>query len=103
VSSRVAVEIDGVQPLNTTTTPGSHSTTGPAQTTGQGTVTPVTTNPLGNVTPSLKMTALTNAQKLSKAVKACKRKPKRKRASCVKQAHKKYGPAANKKGNSKKK
>ena len=63
---------------------------------GSGTVTPTTTNPLGNVTPSLKMTVLTNAQKLSKAVKACKRKPKGKRASCVKQARKKYSPPGKK-------
>ena len=83
---------DGVQPLNTTPPPGSHSTTGP----GQGTVTPATTNPLGSVRPSLKMTALTNAQKLAKAVKACKRKSKRQRASCVKAAHKKYGKTATK-------
>lgn len=34
---------DGVQPLNTTPPPGSHSTAGPAQTAGQGTVTPATT------------------------------------------------------------
>jgi hypothetical protein len=33
---------------------------------------------------------LTPAQKLSLALKACKRKPKRKRAACVKQAHKRY-------------
>jgi hypothetical protein len=87
---------DGVQPLNTTPPPGSHSTAGPAQTEGQGTVTLATTNPLGSVTPSLKMTVLTNAQKLAKAVKACKRKPKWQRASCVKAAHKKYGKAATK-------
>jgi hypothetical protein len=37
--------------------------------------------------------ALTNAQKLAKALKACKRKPKNKRAACIKQAHKRYGPA----------
>jgi hypothetical protein len=87
---------DGVQPLSTTTPSGPHSTAGSAQTAGQGTVTPATTNPLGNVTPSLKMTVLTNAQKLTKAVKACKRKPKWQRASCVKAAHKKYGKTATK-------
>ncbi|HEV2945712.1 MAG TPA: hypothetical protein VGX26_11435 [Solirubrobacteraceae bacterium] len=94
---------DGVQPLNTTTPSGPHSIAGLAQTAGQGTVTPATTNPLGKITPSLKMTILTNAQKLSKAVEACKRKPKRQRATCIKQAHKRYGPAANKKGKGKKK
>lgn len=91
---------DGVQPLHTTTPSGPHSTAGsaPTATAGQGTITPATTNPLGNVTPSLKMTALTNAQKLTKAVKACKRKPKRQRASCVKAAHKKYSKTTTKTG-----
>jgi DNA-binding beta-propeller fold protein YncE len=40
---------------------------------------------------------LTNAQKLSKALKACKRKPKRQRAGCVRQAKKRYGAAKKKK------
>jgi streptogramin lyase len=47
--------------------------------------------------------ALTNAQKLKKALKACKKdKSKSKRVTCEKQAHKKY-PAAKKKGKDKKK
>jgi hypothetical protein len=41
-------------------------------------------------TPTIKPKSLTNAQKLAKALKACKRKPKSKRASCEKQARKKY-------------
>lgn len=36
--------------------------------------------------------ALTNAQRLAKALAACKKKPKSERASCVKRAEKKYGP-----------
>ena len=40
---------------------------------------------------------LTNAQKLSAALKACAKKPKSKRAACRKQAHKKYPPAKKKK------
>jgi hypothetical protein len=36
-------------------------------------------------------TSLTQAQKLSKALKACKKLPKKKRAACVKRAKKKYG------------
>jgi hypothetical protein len=36
--------------------------------------------------------SLTQAQKLSKALKACKKQPKRKRAACVKRAKKKYAP-----------
>jgi hypothetical protein len=39
----------------------------------------------------------TKAQKLAKALKVCKKKPKSKRASCEKQAHKKYGPSKKKK------
>jgi hypothetical protein len=34
----------------------------------------------------------TRAQKLTKALKVCKKQPKRKRAACVKRAKKKYGP-----------
>jgi hypothetical protein len=34
----------------------------------------------------------TRAQKLSKALKACKKKPRNKRAACVKRAKKNYGP-----------
>jgi hypothetical protein len=37
--------------------------------------------------------SLTQAQKLSKALKACKTQPKRKRAACVKRAKKKYATA----------
>jgi hypothetical protein len=36
--------------------------------------------------------SLTQAQKLSKALKACKKQPKRKRAACIKRAKKKYRP-----------
>jgi DNA-binding beta-propeller fold protein YncE len=35
---------------------------------------------------------LTRAQKLSKALKACRRKPKRKRPACERQARRSYGP-----------
>jgi hypothetical protein len=47
--------------------------------------------------PSVKK-PLTRAQKLAKALKACKKiKKKSKRKSCEKQAHKKYGPTSKKK------
>jgi hypothetical protein len=39
---------------------------------------------------------LTRAQKLAAAIKACKRKPKHKRAACVREAHRKYGPVRKK-------
>jgi plastocyanin len=35
---------------------------------------------------------LTRAQKLAKALKACRKEPKRKRAACIRQARKRYGP-----------
>jgi hypothetical protein len=41
--------------------------------------------------------SLTRAQKLSKALKACKKKSKGKRAACVRQARKQFGPIKRKK------
>jgi hypothetical protein len=48
---------------------------------------------------------LTNAQELAQALKACKKKAKKKRAACEKQARKKFGPKKKpaKKGKAKKK
>ncbi len=40
---------------------------------------------------------LTNVEKLEKALKACKKESKGKRATCKKQAHRKYGPKPKKK------
>jgi hypothetical protein len=51
--------------------------------------------PIG-VTGCPKAKTLTRAQKLAKALKACKKKPKAKRAACQKQAHKQYAPATKK-------
>jgi hypothetical protein len=44
-----------------------------------------------------KVKALTRSQKLAKAMKACKKRKKAKRAACVEQARKKYGPVKKKK------
>jgi hypothetical protein len=48
----------------------------------------------GNLTPSVRSTvtpkSLTRAQKLAKALKACRQKPKRKRAVCESQVRKQY-------------
>lgn len=66
----------GTTTTPTTTTPTTPSTT-PSTTT--------TTKPAVVVKP------LTKAQKLAKALKACKKKSKKQRASCEKQAKKKYG------------
>ncbi len=54
-----------------------------------------------SVTGCAKAKALTRAQKLAKALKACRKKPKSKRASCEKAARKKLAPAK-KKANKKK-
>jgi hypothetical protein len=55
----------------------------------------------GNSTPTAttkaKAKALTGAQELSKALKACKKQPKKKRPACEKQARKKYGATKTKK------
>jgi hypothetical protein len=51
--------------------------------------------------PSTTVKTLTKAQKLAKALKACKSKPKKQRASCVKNAEKQYGPTTKKKTNKK--
>ncbi len=59
----------------------------------------VTFNGAGNLTvpmsePAVKPKSLTRAQKLAKALKACRSKRnKRKRAVCESQVHKKYGPS----------
>lgn len=81
-----------VAPPNTTTSPAPQPTTGPPQNVGQSTTAPAVIEPAG----SPKITVLTNAQKLAKALRACKRKPKTHRASCQKQARKKYGAKAKK-------
>jgi len=49
-----------------------------------------------SVSGCAKKKALTRKQKLAKALKACKRKAKGKRAACVRQAHRKYGPVKKK-------
>jgi hypothetical protein len=62
---------------------------GSATFSGPGNAPPPATTPAAQPKPKVKQ--LTRAQKLSRALKACRRKPKRERAACVKQAHKRYG------------
>jgi hypothetical protein len=50
-----------------------------------------------SATGCAKRKALTRAQRLARAMRACKKKPKGKRAGCVRQARKKYGPLKRKK------
>jgi hypothetical protein len=52
---------------------------------------------VNTTTATTKPKAPTRAQQLSKALKACGRKPKRQRTSCKRQAHRKYDPVAKKK------
>jgi hypothetical protein len=60
-------------------------------------------NPTPEAPPASKAAPkpLTRAQKLQRALAACKRQPKRKRAQCERQARKRYGPIS-KKANGKK-
>ena len=53
---------------------------------GQGNLTPLSS-------PAVKPKSLTRTQVLAKALKACKKKPKKKRAMCEKQARNRYGVA----------
>ena len=62
---------------------------GSATFSGAGNLTPPRSNAKTGVKPRL----LTRAQKLRNALKACAKKPRLKRAMCVRQAHKKYGVA----------
>ena len=59
-------------------------------------VTPLTAIPSPNMT--IKSKPLTKAQKLANALKVCDSKPKKQRAACKRQAHKKYSVAGNKAG-----
>lgn len=49
---------------------------------------------LGNVIPAAKVTpkALTRAQKLARALRACRRRPEKHRRGCIRRAKRKYGP-----------
>jgi DNA-binding beta-propeller fold protein YncE len=62
---------------------------------------------LGNLAQAASVKAkakpLTRAQKLAAALKACKRKPRKQRTGCEKQAHKQYGPVTKEKGKKKRK
>jgi len=96
-----------VQPLSTTTSPlsgagqpaGSNTSSGdqPAESGGSSSSsTPAVQSPGPRLGKTIKLEPLTNAQKLSKALKQCKKEPKRTRAACEKQAHQKYASVAEK-------
>jgi hypothetical protein len=77
--------------------PASSGGTGPlaSELPGAFPATATTTNPSGIDKPKAKTS--TNAQKLAKALKLCEKKPKKQRASCKKQAEKKYATTKKKK------
>jgi hypothetical protein len=51
-------------------------------------------NPAPAPTAAVRARSLTRAQKLARALRVCKSKPKRKRASCIAQAKRRYGASA---------
>ena len=74
------------------------STPAPASQLSQPASLPLAPSPSASAPQSLlPHKPLTRAQKLARAVKQCKKKPKKKRAGCIKLAHKKYGPRTSKK------
>ncbi len=91
-----------LQPLNTTTSPLSatgSATSGGSQSAASGSsssssTSTVQSSPDPLVVKTTKLAPLTSAQKLSKALKQCKKEPKRKRAACERQAHQKYASVA---------
>jgi hypothetical protein len=93
---------ESAQLLNTTapstTTNGGGQSAAPSTSTGSGgSTSPPDVTPLGSpLRKTATLKALTNTQKLSKALKACAKKPMGKRAACRKQAHQKYATAGKK-------
>jgi hypothetical protein len=59
---------------------------------GAGNLAPPAPTPVVKPKPTAK--PLTRAQQLAKALRACKSKPRKKRAACVRQARKRYGSSA---------
>ncbi len=94
-----------VQPLSTSTTGspssgasqpvGSNNGGAPAGSGGSSS-TPGVTSLVSPLQKTVEPKALTNGQKLSKALKLCSKRPKSKRAVCVKQARKAYAATADK-------
>jgi hypothetical protein len=85
---------DGAQPLSTPSGAGRpvgpNSGDQPAGPGGSSSLTPGVQSPDPQVPKTIKLKALTNAQKLSKALKLCDKKPKKQRPSCKRQAEKNY-------------
>jgi hypothetical protein len=95
--------VDGVQPLAPPACTGSGCQGLPSAPPLFATPPSVTFSGVGNFapppsTPALKPATkpLTRAQKLAKALKACRKKPKKRRAGCEAQARKRFGATASK-------
>jgi hypothetical protein len=103
----VLIALENLQPgtiyhyrLVATNPGGTGYGTDQAFTTAEYPVSVIQPNPLGGrlglpppKTAGTKTKTLTNSHKLANALKACKRKPKKQRAACQRQAHKRYGSA----------
>jgi plastocyanin len=77
-------EMSGTITVNATGTTTTMSVPAP-------TPTPTTTTPTPTPKPVAGPTHLTRAQKLARALRACRKEPKGKRAACRRRAHKRYG------------
>jgi plastocyanin len=84
--------------VHTTEMIGSITVTAAGTTTTSTTTTPPPTPTTTTPTPIPKPPVVHpgNAKKLAKALRACRKKPKGKRAACIKRAHRRYGPKAKK-------
>jgi hypothetical protein len=96
---------DAVQPLSTTTSPpaGAGQPAGPSggdQPAWSGGASPSSTPGVKSLGPTVgkttKLKSPTKAEQLAKALKACSKQPRDKRATCAKRAHKRYAPPAKK-------
>jgi hypothetical protein len=88
----------GVSPLSSAGQSGASNSNSNDQPAGPGSSSSSSTSAVQSpglqVGKTTKLEPLTSSQKLAKALKLCEKKPKKERASCKKQAHKKYPTTA---------
>jgi Tol biopolymer transport system component len=89
-----ATPCDGEGCRNAPPAPPGPASPGSATTNGPGNVEPVSASTPPRTVGKGRTRPLTRAQKLARALRACKKKPKRSRSSCEKSARKKYGKAS---------
>jgi hypothetical protein len=101
------VRVDGTRPVSSPACTGSGCQGVPAPPPIFATPSSMTAEGIGNLPPSTPSSSksLTRAQKLTRALKVCKKAAKRKRRACEASARKRYGPvkAKKKRANGKKK